>query len=150
MAKTKHFNLIESLLKISQVAKKENWIKSYDKALDYFYWERPRLSKNTQLIKMSNEMLFYVSPKGLIEDIGVEYLTNNFIQHNPNHKNLPKIFTKKIEEEIFTTIDKQKESEAQTFKNFTNDLTDDAYQENFKNNRTPHDIEELVNTAITN
>lgn len=145
MGQTKRINLIENLIGI---AEKNEWIKTYNKQLDYFCWTKPSISKNIHLIKVSKEVLLYLNPKGLIEGMGVEYFNNNFIKHNPAHKDLPGFFTEKIDEVNFAIPKKKEKEMTNEFDIFIKDLTNDIYKENFENNRTAEDLEKLVAIAI--
>ncbi len=104
MRESKITNLIKNL---AEIAIKNNWIKTYNKELDYFCWSKVNLSKDIREIKVSQEVLFYLNLKGAIEGFGIEYLKNNFIEHNPRYKNLTKLFTEKTNEGIFTIPPKQ-------------------------------------------
>jgi len=73
MGESKITNLIKNL---AEIAIKNNWIKTYDKELDYFCWSKANLSKDVRAIKISQEVLFYLNPKRVIEGFGVEYLKN--------------------------------------------------------------------------
>jgi len=145
MGEFKITNLIKDLAKI---AIKNNWIKTYDKELDYFRWSKVNLSKDIREIKMSQEILFYLNHRGIIEGFGIEYLKNNFIEHNPRYKNLTKLFTEKTEEGVFTIPLKQEKKVAKEFEILIGDATRDIYQENWENKKTPEELEKLLSIAI--
>ena len=144
MGKPKIVNLIKNLV---EIAVKSNWIKTYDRELDYFCWSKANFSKDVRAIKMSREVLFYLTPKGAIEGFGVEYLKNNFIEHNPRYKNLTKAFTEKTEEGVFTISRKEEKKVAKDFETLVGALTKDICQENWENERMPEDFEELLSIA---
>jgi len=149
MAKTGIITFIDH---ISEIAKKEKWTKAYDKRLDYFCWTNPKESKNARLVKISNEVLIYFNSKGLIRGIGVEYLKNNFIEHNPEYKDLTNLFTKRADEGVFV-IPKDKEKEkkvADKFDDFTKELVKEIKIENWDNKQSPEALEKLVSIAISN
>ena len=89
MEKTKFTDLIDSL---GAIAAKNKWTPYYDKKLDSFYWHQTPLSSDSNLVKISHETSVYVSAKGNIEGLFVEYLKNNLVEHNPIFKNLPGSF----------------------------------------------------------
>jgi len=115
--------------------------------LDYFCWSKANLSKDVRAIKISQEVLFYLNPKRVIEGFGVEYLKNGFIRHNPRYKNLIKLFTEKTNEGTFTIPPKQEKKVAKDFEMLVKDLTRDIYQENW-GKRTPKDFEQLLSIAL--
>jgi hypothetical protein len=49
MEKTKFTNLINNL---SAIAKRDQWIPRYDRSLDYFYWTKEPLSKDTEYLRL--------------------------------------------------------------------------------------------------
>ena len=144
MEKFKIANLIKNLGKI---AIKNNWIKTYNKKLDYFCWSKANLSKDIREIKISQEVLLYLNRKKVIEGFGVEYLKNNFIEHNPRYENLTKFFTEETNEGIFTIPPKQEKKVAGEFEAFVEVLTKDIYQDNWENERTSKDLEKLLSVA---
>ncbi len=145
MGKFKITNLINGLAKM---AIKNKWIKTYDEDLDYFCWSKDNLSAETKAIKISQEVLLYLNHKGIIEGLGVEYMRNNFMEHNPRYNDLTKFFTKEIDEGIFTIPPAQEKKTQDKFEMFIGDLTKDIYQENWENKRTPEDLEKLLSVAI--
>lgn len=147
MAKKGFTNLIDT---VSEVAKRDKWVRTYNKKLDYLYWANPSISKDVRLIKASKEVFLYLSPKGLVEGIGVEYLKSNFIQHHPDYKDLPKLFTEKIDETTFVISKENKKSAVNEFERFTKDLTSDIYKENLENKQTMDDLDKLIDMAIAN
>ena len=147
MARPKIINLIKNLF---ETAERGGWIKTYDKGLDYFCWSKPSLSKNTQEIKISKEVLLYLNKNGAIEGFGIEYLKNNFVEHNPRHKNITKLFDEKIEGEMFT-ISSEKDKEAtEDFRMLVSDLGKDIFSENWGNEENPKDFDKLFSTALKN
>ena len=145
MSTSKITNLIKNL---AETAIKNNWIKTYDKELDYFCWSKVNLSKDTREIKISQEVLFYINSKEEIEGFGVEYLKNNFMEHNNRYKGLTKLFTEKTDEGIFTIPAKEEKEATEKFETLIGDITKDIYQENWENERTPEDLERLLSVAI--
>lgn len=149
MAKSKIITLIDH---IADIAKREKWTKAYDKELDYFCWTNQKESRNARLVKISNEVLIYFNLKGFIKGIGVEYLRNNFIEHNPKYKDLPKLFTQKVDEGIFVVPEnKEKEKKvADKFNDFTKELVKEIKIESWDNKQSPEALEKLINVAISN
>jgi hypothetical protein len=99
MDKTKFTNLID---KLAVYARQDNWIPKYDRKLDYFYWHKSPVGENINLIKVSHETSLYVDSNGRIKGLFVEYLKNNFIEHNPAFENVTDLFTKKISGSLYT------------------------------------------------
>lgn len=145
MGKTNILNLIKTL---PEVARKNNWVKTYDKELDYFCWSKNHLSKDVKAIKVSQEVLFFVNSKRKIEGFGIEYLKTGFIQHNPHYKDLTKFFTEEIGEGIFTISPAQEKKVAKDFVMLTNDLARDVSEESFGKDRTSRDFEELFSEVF--
>lgn len=110
MEKTKFSNLVDRL---SVIAEKEKWIPRYDRELDHFFWTKEPISDNTALVKVSHETSLYVSPKG-IDGVMVEYLSSNFVEHNPAYEGFVKQFTKRIDGSLYT-IKSQERAEKYLF-----------------------------------
>lgn len=145
MEKTKLTNLIGKLYKI---AKEQKWEKTYNKESDFFEWSKPQLSEDAHFVKLCNEIGLFVSSQG-IEGLGVEYLTNNFIQHNEEYKDLPQLLSKKIDEDTFT-VPKNKEKKAeQRFKSFAKDLGLEILKESFEKGRNIKEMDDLVKLAMS-
>jgi uncharacterized protein YuzE len=94
---------------LADIAKNNKWQIEYDSDVDSLYWSKPRISKKTQLMKLSEDFALYVAPNGNIEGIFIEYAKNNFVEHNedfrPIFENL-----EKIDENRFT-LSKEKQKE---------------------------------------
>jgi len=145
MEKTRFSDLIDSL---SSVATLENWVPSYDKHTDYFYWKKPRISKDATLIKVSHETHLYVTPKGKIEGVFVEYLRNNFAAHNTDYRHMTKMFTKKISEDRYTIARKSKEMTV-LFDKFAESLRADIYRDAVRDKKSIDELEFIISQVVT-
>ncbi len=63
------------------VAENNKWKAYYDEELDNFYFTSPKLSKESSLYSLNNEISLYLTSKGVVEGIFIEYFTSNFLQH---------------------------------------------------------------------
>lgn len=77
-----------NIAKLASTAKEHKWALEYDADVDSLYWSKPEISKNAQLIKLSEDFALYVTPEGAIEGIFIEYAKNNFVEHNEDFKPL--------------------------------------------------------------
>ncbi len=144
MEKTKFTNLINDL---SGIAERDHWTTSYDKKLDYFYWTKKHLSKDAKLVKVSHETYFYFGHNKKIEGVFVEYLKNNFVEHNHAYKGFIKQFKKKLDNNLYT-ISNNKDAAKYLFALGTA-LRADIYQDdNEKGGKINFD--ELINFALAN
>ena len=100
MEKSQFTNFVD---KFYSQAKEEKWIPIYNKQLDYFTWNKPKLSKDARLVKITNCEYFLVSPKSKIEGLAIEYLRTNFMKHNEGIENvvMPE-FKKLISDQEYT------------------------------------------------
>ena len=148
MDKSNFSNLIKDLPALAQ---KNNWLKTYDKELDYFCCSKENLANDVRAIKISNEVFLYVDSKQTIKGLGIEYLKNGFVKHHPGVKDLTQFFTEKTDENdesVLTVSPKQEKKFTADFKIFIKDLTSDIGQENFYKGRTPDDFEGLFSVAF--
>jgi len=83
MAGTKNISI--NIANIFKKAKEDKWVVEYDSDLDSFYWMKPKLSKNSKLKKFLEDFSLYVSQKGEIEGLFIEYAKYNFLSHNPDY-----------------------------------------------------------------
>ena len=128
------------------MAKKDNWTTRYDKELDYFYWTKKNISDKSKLVQVSHETSFYINPFGGIEGVFVEYLTNNFVNHNPAYKDFVKEFTKKVDDNIYT-IKNPKNAEKYLFA-FGESIRADIYQDAKEIGKGKLDLDDLVKYAF--
>ncbi|GEM_PF-1009111 len=75
-----------NISKLAETAKNNNWAIEYDADVDSFYWTKPEISKNAQLMKLSDDFALYVTPEGNIEGVFIKYAKNNFMEHNKGFK----------------------------------------------------------------
>ncbi|OGD30905.1 hypothetical protein A2833_03165 [Candidatus Azambacteria bacterium RIFCSPHIGHO2_01_FULL_44_55] len=143
MEKNKFTNLINSL---SAIAEKDLWMPRYDKELDYFFWTRESVSKRAKLIQVSHEASLYVSPKGKIEGVLVEYLQSNFVEHNPTYKDFVKSFTKRIDDSVYTI--KDTDNENKYLFAFGEALRADIYQDAKEIGKGKLDLDDLAKYAF--
>lgn len=73
---------------IFNIAKRDNWVVEYNPDLDSLYWSKPKISPNTQLKKFLEDFSLYITDKGLIEGLFIEYAKGNFMSHNEEYKEL--------------------------------------------------------------
>lgn len=143
MEKSKFTNLVNGL---SAIAEQDNWIPRYDKSLDYFYWTKESLSKDTELIKISHEASLFISRDKKIEGVFVEYLKGNFIKHNGVYRDFLKQFKKKISNDVYT-VENTKEAEKYLFA-LGEALRADMYQDAKERNYSI-DFDKLINFAFS-
>ncbi len=79
MEKRNVINLIDS---IPRKALEENWVRSYDKELDFFTWTKKDLDEESTMVKVSNHTFLYISSNIELEGVALEYAKSNFIQHS--------------------------------------------------------------------
>lgn len=106
MEKSKLLSLISNL---SEIAKKDNWQPLYDEELDAFYWTKPKISKEARLKQFLEDYSLYITPKGLVEGLFIEYAKFNFNAHNDGFDPLFDAMTQKVDGGY--TIPKNKEKE---------------------------------------
>ena len=145
MEKTRFITNLNNLFKI---ARKDKWTPVYNRRLDFFSWTKPTLSKESHLVKVSHDVFLYFNSKGLVEGLAIEYLTSNFIEHNPSYKDLPKIFTKEIDEKIFTVPKKEEKQMEDKFEMLTETLKANIYEDSLINKQDINDLERLIKFAI--
>ena len=66
------------------------------------------MDKNSKLVQVSHESSLYISPKGKVEGVFIEYLSKNFVEHNPVYRAFVKQFTKPLEGHTYTIGNKKK------------------------------------------
>jgi len=145
MEKNKFLTLLEN---IAKTAKQDGWIPTYNKALDYFSWTKPVLSEDSRLVKISHDVFLYFNKKGIVEGLDVEYLTANFIEHHPSHKDFPKLFTKKGDGNVFTVPKMKQKKIEYMFQNFAREIKTDVYEDALENNRGVKELQDLVDVAL--
>lgn len=147
MAETK---LLNNLKDLSKIAEEKKWTKSYDKDLDFLYWGNPDKTAAARILKISQEVFLYIDSMKNLEGIGVEYLTSNFIEHKPEYKNLPDLFTKKMEDGVFEIPSNKEGKASHEFEDFAKDLVIDVFSESLNHKQDAASIEDLANLALAN
>ena len=135
---------------IAKIAKKDKWVPTYNKQLDYFSWTKPVLSEGFRLVKISHDVFLYFNKKGMLEGLDIEYLTDNFIEHNPSYKEFPKLFTEKIDGNIFSIPKEKQEKIESILPNFVTTIRADIYEDAVENNQGMEKLQNLVNVALKN
>ena len=141
--------LLNNLKELSKIADEKNWTKSYDKDLDFLYWGNPDKTATARTLKISQEVFIYIDNNKNLEGIGVEYLTSNFIEHKPEYKDLPDLFTKKVDG-VYTIPSNKEDGVSHKFEDFAKDLALDVFEENLNHKQNADGIEELANLALAN
>jgi hypothetical protein len=60
----------------------KNWIARYDKDTDAFSFTTEKLPSDARLQYFGNESAFYITKKGEVKGIFIEYFNKNFVKHN--------------------------------------------------------------------
>jgi hypothetical protein len=141
MAKSKIVDRLENLFAI---ATKNNWVKSYDKDMDYFCWGDKEKMKSARLYKISQEVLLYIDKTKNFTGVGITDLSKNFIEHNPGYKDIPGLFTRELESGIFTIPSKIDQSSSHKFEDLAKDVMVDVLKENLENNQSGETIDKLA------
>lgn len=79
------------MIKITDIfntAKKDKWVMEYNPDLDSLYWSKSKISPSSQLKKFLDDFSVYVTDKGIIEGLFIEYAKGNFISHNAEYAEL--------------------------------------------------------------
>ena len=79
------------MIKIADIfntAKKDKWVMEYNPDLDSLYWSKPKISPSAQLKKFLDDFSVYITDKGIIEGLFIEYAKGNFISHNEEYGEL--------------------------------------------------------------
>lgn len=79
------------MIKIADIfntAKKDKWVMEYNPDLDSLYWSKPKISPSAQLKKFLDDFSVYITDKGIIEGLFIEYAKGNFISHNAEYGEL--------------------------------------------------------------
>jgi hypothetical protein len=135
MERLKFVNLIDRL---SNIAKRDKWETSYNKALDHLYWVNPNLSPEARLVKLSHETSAYITPKGNLEGVFVEYLNQNFLTHNPT-----------VEENLRGFLNGEVDSNDPKLSTFAESLRADIYKDALDNDYNSKDLEQLIVSAVS-
>lgn len=144
MEKAGFQNLVD---KLSSVATLDRWETLYDKQLDFFYWKKRRLSKDVRMVKVSHETHFYLTPAGKIEGVLVEYLKNNFIEHNSDYRGMVKFFNKKVTDNEYTLSKKDKNMKV-LFDKFAESLKADIYRDACEDRKSVDDLNFVIAQAL--
>ncbi|MBI2063869.1 MAG: hypothetical protein HYT65_02660 [Candidatus Yanofskybacteria bacterium] len=145
MEKTSFFNLINE---IGRTAKQEKWAAVYDKQTDYFYWKKPKLSKDSRLLRISNETSVYLNPRNKkAEGIMIEYLADNFMEHNEGFSEFTNLFTKKLDGTVYGIPSSEKKTGSYLEK-LSQTLRADVYEDSIKNNLSEKDLNDLMSFAL--
>ena len=75
-------------IKIFDIAKRDNWAVQYDSDLDTLYWAKPKISPNAVSKKFLDDFTLYVTEKGDVEGLFIEYAKSNFFSHNKEYRPL--------------------------------------------------------------
>lgn len=86
--------LLQNLHNLPKIAKDNNWQFFYDSELDYLYYSEKNLPKEAKLLSLNDEISFYVTPNHDVKGIFIEYLQNNFLQHQKAFKKMKQFFKK--------------------------------------------------------
>ena len=79
------------MIKIADIfntSKKDKWVMEYNPDLDSLYWSKPKISPSAQLKKFLEDFSIYITDKGIIEGLFIEYAKGNFISHNAEYGEL--------------------------------------------------------------
>jgi hypothetical protein len=95
-------------IKIFDIAKRDNWAVEYDSDLDTFYWTKPKISSKTVSRKFLDDFSLYVTDKGEIEGLFIEYAKFNFLSHNEEYKPIIDQMVKVDDTQYALTPDKVK------------------------------------------
>ena len=79
------------MIKIADIfntAKKDKWVMEYNPDLDSLYWSKTKISPSAQLKKFLEDFSIYITDKGIIEGLFIEYAKGNFISHNAEYGEL--------------------------------------------------------------
>lgn len=144
MGKVGFARLIDSL---STVATLDRWEPLYDKRTDYFYWKKPKLSRDVRMVKVSHETHLYVTPKGTVEGVFVEYLKNNFVGHNAEYRHMTTVFTKKVTDRKYTVGSRSRATTA-LFDKFAESLRADIYRDAVQDKKSIDDLEFIIAQAV--
>jgi hypothetical protein len=64
------------------VVKRNNWVTRYDIDTDSFTISSKKLPNDARLKYFGNEFAFYLTKKGEVKGIFIEYFKKNFVKHN--------------------------------------------------------------------
>ena len=128
------------------MAEKDKWVPRYDPELDYFYWTSEPLREDARLVKVSHETSIYFTADKKIHGVFVEYLKNNFVEHNKAYEDLVKQFKKKIGKNLYT-VQEPKKAEKYLF-GLGEALRADIYQDSKKKGDVIN-FDKLVSFALS-
>lgn len=80
--------IIDFAYNFRNFANTQNWIPRYDKDTDSLAIIPHKLSSDTRIRYIDDELAFYLRENGDIEGLFIEYFQNNFIKHHKNFKEL--------------------------------------------------------------
>ncbi|OGY49072.1 MAG: hypothetical protein A2663_04730 [Candidatus Buchananbacteria bacterium RIFCSPHIGHO2_01_FULL_46_12] len=146
MEKTRFINLIDQL---STAATLNEWEAVYDRESDNFCWQKPKLSQNVRLVKVSHDISLFLTPAKKVEGLFVEYLKDNFTKHNIEYKGMTGYFDKKVADNQYTISRKTKDLE-RYFDKFAETLKADIYRDAIKEKKCVSDLDFTISTAFAN
>lgn len=87
------------ILHLDKLAKKDGWVVEYDSEMDSLEWGLPKMPRNARLYNVNKEISLYLTPKGLVKGVYIEYYRNNFVEHNIKFKKFSKLLANKTHKE---------------------------------------------------
>lgn len=76
------------------IVKKNNWVSRYDSETDGFSVTIKTLSKDARLKYFGDEVAFYITSKGEVQGIFIEYFKKNFVKHNKGISDIREVLKK--------------------------------------------------------
>lgn len=92
-------NIVDAMANLSEMAKQEGWITSYDPEADSLSVRKPHLSKESYKKYTDDEFAFYLNRKKEVEGVFMEYFLSNFVSHHKKFRPVVKELRNKKEEE---------------------------------------------------
>ena len=121
-----------NIANLADIARNNKWEIEYDSDIDSFYWSKPQISKQAQLMKLSSDFALYVTPSGNIEGVFIEYAKNNFVEHNekfePLFDNL-----ERVDENKFTLSSEKQEKFSGLLESMANMISSETLSNVLKN-----------------
>ncbi|WKZ29624.1 MAG: hypothetical protein QY323_02740 [Patescibacteria group bacterium] len=100
------------ILHLDSLAKKDGWVFEYDSEMDSLEWGLPKMPRNARLYNVNKEISLYLTPKGLVKGVFIEYYRNNFVEHNKKFKKFTKLLTsRKKDGHVALKVRNKKEDE---------------------------------------
>jgi hypothetical protein len=76
--------------KINYQKRIKNWVPYYDSECDHFYFTKKKISKDSRLHAINNDVHYYVNKKGEFEGIMIEYFTTEILKWIQKNKKIIK------------------------------------------------------------